>query len=143
MKFVDLDLNKSYTYADYLTWKFTETLELIRGKIFKMSPAPSAYHQMISTKLLSRIAYFLGNGSCQVFHAPFDVRLPLPPERSKDEEVTTVIQPDLSVICDPEKIDIRGCLGPPDWIIEILSPGTAQKDMNPNFAVYEHPRVRG
>lgn len=142
MKLADLDLHDSYTYADYLTWRFTETLELIKGKVFKMSPAPSSYHQVISTKLLSRIEYFLGNTSCQVFHAPFDVRLPLPPHRVKDEEITTVVQPDLSVICHPEKIDARGCLGPPDWIIEIISPSTAQKDMKEKFEVYENAGVK-
>lgn len=141
MKLTDLDLNGFYTYADYLTWNFTETLELIKGKVFKISPAPSSYHQVISTKLLFRIEYFLGNKSCQVFHAPFDVRLPVQPNQRKDEEITTVVQPDLSVICDPEKIDNRGCLGPPDWIIEILSPGTAQKDMKDKFDLYEQAGV--
>jgi len=142
MKLADLNLNDSYTYADYLTWSYTETVELIKGKIFKMSPAPSAYHQAISTKLLSRVEYFLGNTSCQVFHAPFDVRLPLPTHQKKDEEITTVVQPDLSVICDPKKIDARGCLGPPDWIIEILSPSTAHKDMKEKFEVYEKAGVK-
>ena len=142
MKLTDLDLNGFYTYADYLSWKFTETLELIKGKVFKMSPAPSSYHQIVSTKLLFRIEYFLGNKPCQVFHAPFDVRLPVQPDQKKDEEITTVVQPDLSVICDPEKIDTRGCLGPPDWVIEILSPSTAQKDMKDKFDVYEQAGVR-
>lgn len=142
MKLQDLDLDGTYSYADYLTWRFQETVELIRGKIFKMSPAPGLYHQKISTKLLTRIDYFLGNKSCEVFHAPFDVRLPLPPSRIKDEEIDTVVQPDISVICDASKLDKRGCLGPPDWIIEILSPSTVQKDIREKFQLYEFAEVK-
>lgn len=138
----DLDLSKTYTYAEYLTWKFEETVELIKGKIFKKVPAPSTYHQEISGNLFLKIGYFLGSKSCKVFHAPFDVRLPLPPQRVKDEEIQTVVQPDLSIICDQKKIDFRGCLGAPDWIIEIASPSTSRKDMKEKFEVYECSGVK-
>jgi len=142
MKLKDLDLSKAYTYADYLTWTFQETVELIKGKIFKMSPAPNTYHQEISSNLLLKIGYFLGNKSCKIFHAPFDVRLPLPPNHVKDDEIRTVVQPDISIICDLDKLDEKGCLGPPDWIIEIASPGTSKKDSKDKFEVYEYSGVR-
>lgn len=142
MKFQDLDLSKYYTYADYLQWRFEETVELIKGKIFKMSPAPSMYHQKISTKLLSRIEYALGHRNCNVFHAPFDVRLPLPKGKKTDDKIITVVQPDICIICDESKLDQRGCLGPPDWIIEIISPGTAQKDIKDKFEIYEASGVK-
>lgn len=138
----DLDLSKTYSYADYLTWTLDEAVELIRGKIFRMSPAPSPNHQRISRKLLVRLEYFFGNHTCEVFHAPFDVRLPLPPSRIKDEQIDTVVQPDICIICDRHKIDHRGCLGAPDWIIEILSPGTAKKDIRDKFDVYEFAGVK-
>ena len=135
MKLQDLDLSKSYTYADYLTWKIEETVELIRGKIFRMSPAPSWYHQEISSNLLFKLFYSLGGKACKVYHAPFDVRLPSPPGKTAPEKITTVVQPDISVICDLEKLDIKGCLGPPDWIIEIVSPNTANKDTQDKYEV--------
>ncbi len=142
MKFQDLDLSKRYTYADYLQWRFEETVELIKGKIFKMSPAPNRYHQEISIKLASRIEYFVRKNQCKVYNAPFDVRLPLPPEQRTDDKVDTVVQPDICVICDESKLDRRGCLGAPDWIIEILSPSTAQKDIKHKFEIYEASGVR-
>ena len=75
MQFSDLDLTKSYTYADYLKWQFDERIELIKGKIFKMSPAPSALHQRISGKVNNEIYNYLKGKHCQVYAAPFDVRL--------------------------------------------------------------------
>lgn len=138
----DLDLNKTYTYADYLGWFFEERIELIKGKIFKMSPAPNAYHQEISTSLILRIGYFLKNKGCKVYHAPFDVRLPKPGGKSRDENISTVVQPDISVICDKNKIDQKGCLGPPDWIIEILSPSTSKKDRTDKFELYQSSGVK-
>jgi Uma2 family endonuclease len=128
MKFTDLDLSKSYTYADYLTWDFPERLELLLGKIFPMSPAPSTGHQDISSTLMGQIIQYFKNRGCKVFSAPFDVRLPSPSERKKPEYIDTVVQPDLCVVCDLSKLDKRGCLGPPDWIIEIMSPSTSKKD---------------
>ena len=71
----ELDLNKTYSYADYLTWQFQDKLELIRGKIFKMSPAPSTTHQRISGKLHGRLFNFFEPHTCNLFAAPFDVRL--------------------------------------------------------------------
>jgi Uma2 family endonuclease len=135
------DPSLSYTYADYLKWKFEEQVELIRGKIFKMTPAPAPRHQQISIKLSSRIFYFLEKKKCQVFSAPFDVRLPTK-NKKKDNEITTVVQPDICVICDQSKIDGHGCLGAPDLIVEILSPGNSKKEVRLKFELYEEAGVK-
>ncbi|HFC01138.1 MAG TPA: Uma2 family endonuclease [Phaeodactylibacter sp.] len=137
-----LDLDKKYTYADYLTWQFDERVELIRGKIFKMSPAPNRFHQEISSELLFIIGNYLQKKSCRVYHAPFDVRLPLPPNKQKSTKINTVVQPDICVICDLSKLDVQGCNGAPDWIIEILSPATSQKDLTEKFDIYQHAGVQ-
>lgn len=142
MKSIDtLDLNGTYSYADYLKWRFKDRLELIKGKIFKMSPAPATRHQRISMRLSSEIFHLLKNRDCQVFAAPFDVRLPKFGTKS-DKEIYTVVQPDISVVRDPRKIDDKGCLGAPDWIIEILFPGNTRKEMDNKFDVYEESGVR-
>lgn len=135
------DPSLSYTYADYLKWKFEEQVELIRGKIFRMSPAPAPLHQQISIKLSSRIFAFLERKKCQVFAAPFDVRLPVK-NKKKDNEITTVVQPDICIICDESKIDGRGCLGAPDLIIEILSPGNTHKEVKLKHEIYEEAEVK-
>ena len=140
MEFTDLDLNKIYTYADYLNWAWEERIELIKGKIFKMSPAPLSIHQRIAARLHYKFANFLNGKNCEVFFAPFDVRLPL--KSKEDKDIITVLQPDLCVICDPTKIDVRGCLGAPDIVIEILSPGNNSKELNKKYAVYEESGVK-
>ncbi len=137
--FHQLDLNKSYTYADYLQWKFEERLELIKGKIFKMSPAPSMRHQRISGHIYREISWFLKGRTCQIFSAPFDVRLSK--KGSNDSEITTVVQPDICVICDESKLDERGCLGAPDIVVEILSPGNTKKEMRNKFQLYQESSV--
>lgn len=142
MKVEEPDLSGSYTYADYLTWQLDEMAELIKGKIFRMSPAPGSIHQKVSGEIFRQIANFLKGKPCQVFCAPFDVRLPQSKKRNADKEITTVVQPDLCVVCDPSKIDERGCLGAPDWIIEILSPHTSSKDLREKFDVYEEAGVK-
>jgi Uma2 family endonuclease len=137
-----LDLNKKYTYADYLTWQFNEMVELIRGKVFKMSPAPNTFHQQISGNLFSIIHQYLRKKPCRVFSAPFDVRLSLPPSLQENDQIDTIVQPDISIICDNSKIDERGCKGAPDWIIEILSKSTAEKDLKDKFLIYQHAGVK-
>lgn len=136
-KIENLDLSKQYTYGDYLTWRFSEMVELIRGKIVKMSPAPGLIHQKASSNLHIIIGSYLKNQPCQIFSAPFDVRLPLPPDMQSSDKVDTVVQPDISVICDPSKLDAKGCNGAPDWIIEILSPSTSKKDHTDKFEIYQ------
>ena len=137
----DLDLNKTYSYADYLTWQFQEKLELIKGKIFKMSPAPSTNHQRISRKLTGFMIYAFKNHSCELFIAPFDVRLLDKKKSALDKEIHTVVQPDLCVICDEAKIDERGGIGAPDLVIEILSPGNSNKEMKYKFDLYQEAGV--
>ena len=137
-----LDLKGSYTYADYLLWHFKERVELIKGKIFKMSPAPSSFHQDISWNLSREIDKVFRKTSCKMYAAPFDVRLINFKESTADNQITTVVQPDLCVICDRNKIDERGCIGAPDLIIEILSPGNSKKEMDIKYDLYEENGVR-
>lgn len=110
-----LDFEKTYTYADYLLWQFEERLKLIKGKIFKMAAVPSMQHQRIASRLHTYIGHYLLNQPCELFSAPFDVRL-LDKKKSikSNKEIYTVVQPDLCVVCDKEKLDERGCLGSPD-----------------------------
>lgn len=135
-----LDLNGTYSYADYLLWKFQERVELFKGKILKMSPAPNRRHQTISRNLTKGFLFSLNDKKCQLYIAPFDVRIPKKDEENK--EIFTVVQPDLCVICDPNKLDDRGCIGAPDLIIEILSPGNSKKEMKLKFELYEEAGVR-
>lgn len=138
-----LDNNGCYSYADYLNWQLEGAFELIKGKIQLMSPAPTARHQDVSRNLLLIIGNYLHKKSCKVFHAPFDVRLyDRKKSISANKEIFTVIQPDLCVICDKEKIDIQGCLGAPDWIIEILSKSNSKKEMHTKYALYEESGVK-
>ena len=129
-----------YTYADYVNFSFDEMVELIRGKIFKMTPAPSASHQRVSRELLVQIADCLKGKKCEVFTAPLDVILPV--EGKSFEASDRVVQPDICVICDASKIKEQGCFGAPDWIIEILSPHTAKKDLQDKFSLYEESGVK-
>lgn len=137
-----LDLNKKYTYADYLTWQFEDRVELIRGKVFRMSSAPNLSHQVISSNLHVIIGSYLLKKTCMIFSAPFDVRLPLPVDQQTPDKIDTVVQPDLSIICNPSKLDTQGCNGAPDWIIEILSPTTSKKDLTEKFDIYQHAGVQ-
>lgn len=129
-----------YTYADYLKWKFEERLELFRGKIFKLS-APNTKHQVIAGNIFVQVKTVLEGKRCFVFIAPFDVRLPVK-NKKKDDEITTVVQPDLGIVCDKSKIDERGCCGAPDLVIEILSPGNSQKEVQFKFELYEESGVK-
>ncbi len=135
-----LDLTKSYTYADYLLWQFKERVELIKGKIFKMSPAPNLRHQRISVRIFTNIYSFLSGKSCEIFIAPFDVRLST--KNKNEEAATTVVQPDLCIVCDDRKLDTQGCVGAPDLIIEILSPGNSKKEMRDKYFLYEENEVK-
>ncbi len=135
----DLDPEGSYTYADYLLWEFQERVELIRGRLFRMSPAPNRSHQEISTNLTGLLWSYFHNKPFRLYAAPFDVRLPVSRKTGND---TTVVQPDLCVICDESKLDERGCAGAPDLVVEILSPGNNRKEMREKFQVYEEAGVR-
>jgi len=137
-----LDLEKKYTYADYLTWQFDEMVELIRGKVFRMSPAPSEAHQWVVGAMHAQIFMYLKGKNCKSYPAPFDVRLELPIDKQTDKKNDTVVQPDICIICDLSKIDKSGCKGAPDLIIEILSKGTARKDLTEKYKLYEHAGVK-
>ena len=130
-----LDLSQRYTYADYLSWRFTEYVELIRGKVMRKMSAPVTAHQQCSMNFSGELHAYLKGKPCRVFAAPFDVRLTRSTGNG-DAQVRTVVQPDLCVVCDPAKLDRRGCLGAPDWIIEIVSPGTAAYDNHTKFDLY-------
>ncbi len=134
------DFSQSYTYADYLRWTIEERFELIKGKVFRMSPAPGVRHQEISQRVNYRLYGFLHDQACKVFTAPFDVRLPRKGKR--DQDIITVVQPDLCVICDPAKLDDRGCIGAPDIVVEILSRSNNRKELQLKFEVYEESGVK-
>ena len=140
MQLSDLDINKTYSYADYLQWKFEDRLELIKGKIFKMTPAPASKHQRISWVVSGELYHYLKGKICEAFSAPFDVRLPRK-HNNGDKQIFTVVQPDICVICDLTKIDSRGCMGAPDVVIEILSPGNNQTELRSKYEVYEESGV--
>ena len=127
-----------YSYADYLLWKFKERVELFKGKLFKMS-APSALHQEISMRLAGELYQFFKGKDCKVFYAPFDVRLLK--ESQDDKSIYTVVQPDICVICDRQKLTQRGCEGAPNLIIEILSRGTQYNDTKLKFDLYQEQGV--
>ncbi len=131
--------DKKYTYGDYLKWPDEERWEIIDGVPYDMSPAPSAKHQTISMRLSGILWSFFRDKKCQVFAAPFDVRLPRKDE--KDEDIQNVVQPDLSIICDQNKLDERGCQGTPTVVIEIISPSTAKKELNEKFNLYERSGI--
>ncbi|MFM2394395.1 MAG: hypothetical protein RLZZ546_2377 [Bacteroidota bacterium] len=129
-----------YTYADYLKFEYEEMVELIRGRIFKMSPAPRTNHQIVSMNLSNIIYNSFKEKTCRVFNAPTDVILPI--ANKKRETATTVVQPDIFVICDLSIIEDSGIFGVPDLIIEILSPHTKKKDLQNKYDVYEEAGVK-
>ncbi len=129
-----------YSYADYLRWTFEERVEIIKGKFFNMAPAPVRVHQEISVNLLTIFSNYLREKSCKVYHAPFDVRLPKNPKDPNDQ-IFSVVQPDLSVVCNHDFLDEKGCNGAPDLIVEIISPSTAKKDLNQKYQLYQENKV--
>ncbi|MBM0659046.1 Uma2 family endonuclease [Capnocytophaga genosp. AHN8471] len=129
-------INGLYTYAEYLLWQFEERVELLKGKLFKMS-APSIDHQRVSRKLSTKIDNYLEGKRCEVFSVPFDVVL-----KNPNGEDNTVLQPDLCVVCDPEKLaDGKRCYGAPDWVLEIVSPSNVEKELSKKMHIYEEAGV--
>ncbi|WP_163378603.1 Uma2 family endonuclease [Cyclobacterium sp. SYSU L10401] len=130
-----------YSYADYLTWQLDEMVELIKGKVFRSAAAaPRRIHQEISGKVFNKLFNFLEKHPCKVYVAPFDVRLPV--KSKKNEDIYTVVQPDICVICDKSKLDVMGCIGAPDLIVEILSPGSNKKELKNKYEVFEESGVQ-
>jgi len=139
-QFNELDASLTYSYSNYLNWLFPERVELIKGKIFKMSPAPSSIHQEVIGNIFLKLGNFLHKQHCKVFISPFDVRFPK--ESKNDQDVYTVLQPDICVICDRNKIDARGCIGAPDLVVEILSLGNTKMELLHKYRVYEEFGVK-
>lgn len=134
-----LDLSKQYSYADYLTWRIEERIELIKGWVRRMS-APSIAHKRISLKLSTQMENYLENFPCELFTAPTDVCLMK--KNDKNEDVKTVLQPDLLVVCDLGKLDKNRVVGAPDLVVEIVSPVNSNKEMQYKFELYEENGVR-
>ena len=133
--------DKKYTYGDYRQWPEDERWELIDGVAWNMSAAPNRRHQEISLALTLQIGNFLKGKKCKLYDAPLDVLLPGYEEQDEDD-VNTVVQPDILVICEKNKLTEKGCTGVPDWIVEIITPNTAKKDIDIKFHLYEHHGVR-
>ncbi|SHI62735.1 Uma2 family endonuclease [Desulfofundulus thermosubterraneus] len=129
-----------YTYADYASLPEEERCEIIDGVLY-MQAAPSRIHQEILMELSRQIANYLAGKPCKVYPALFCVRLPDGDEKS-DEDIKTVVEPDISIVCDQSKLDGRGCIGAPDMIVEITSPSSARKDRLEKFYKYERAGVK-
>lgn len=128
-----------YTLADCLTWDENERIEIIEGKAFMMA-APSRIHQKISGELFRQLANYLEGKKCEVSPAPFGVRL-FEQDGDRPEDVDTVVEPDISVICDRSKLDKYGCKGAPDLIAEILSPSSLRHDRLVKLNLYQRAGV--
>jgi Uma2 family endonuclease len=133
-----LDLDKEYSYFDYIKWTFSERVELIKGKILKVSPAPNRRHQGVVVSLCYNFENYFRNNECQWYPAPFDVRLHIPNGKKNH----TAVQPDLCVICDTSKLDDAGCNGTPDLMLEILSPSNQKHDLVTKYELYEEAEVK-
>jgi Uma2 family endonuclease len=132
----------TYTYSDYIKFTEDESVEIIDGRILAMSPAPSRIHQKIILKLSTQIENYItsNNGSCEVYLAPFDVIL-----KNDDEEISSsknIVQPDISVICDKNKLTDKGCIGSPDMIVEVVSPFNPSNDYIKKLNLYNIYKVK-
>jgi Uma2 family endonuclease len=133
--------DQRYTYGEYREWADDERWELIDGVAWNMSPAPSRRHQEIVGAVFSAFYNGSAGGPCRVYVSPFDVLLP-DFAAMKDDEVTTVVQPDVLVFCDTKVLTDAGATGPPTLLVEVLSPSTAAKDMRIKLELYERHGVR-
>jgi len=132
----DLDRSLRYSYEDYYSWKFTDKVELIDGQIFSYNKEIVLLsHQEILGNIFIQIASFLKGKTAKVIVGPLDVHF-------KNKETYTVLQPDICVICDKSKLDARGCIGAPDLVIEILSPGNSKMELLHKYRVYEEFGVK-
>ncbi|MDR0864714.1 MAG: Uma2 family endonuclease [Candidatus Symbiothrix sp.] len=140
---VYISRSKRYTYADYLSWMDDARRELIDGVVYDLLSAPTRFHSRISGSIFGRLWNYVAKrkGKCEIHHAPFDVRFPKNGETA-DDKIATVVQPDICVVCDPSKLDGKGCIGAPDLIVEVQSPSTAKRDLNEKFNLYEEAGVK-
>lgn len=141
MAIPDLKQDDRFSYADYLTWDDDKRWELIDGQAYCMTLAPSRRHQAWLGELYRQFSNYLLDKPCQVYLAPFDVRLPDASEDG-DDEIDTVVQPDIVVVCDQSKLDDRGAKGAPDLVVEILSPGSSKRDITVKFELYQRHGVK-
>jgi len=139
LAFEDIDLSLTYSYAHYLNWLFDDRIELIKGKVFKVC-GPARIHQQVSIHISSIIYNFLLGKPCKIYTAPFDVRFYKASKADKD--INTVLQPDICVICDGTKLDDKGCIGAPDIVVEILSPGNNKMELLHKYGIYEEFGVK-
>jgi len=141
MEQLNLDMNKRYSYADYLTWFDDVRRELYNGFIHLLSPSPNLKHQIIAGNLHLIIGNYLNKKQCKVFFAPSDVRFPKN-NNKEDKQIFTVVQPDIYIVCDLEKLDEKDCIGAPDLIIEVITPKYGKRDVKDKFKIYEENGVR-
>ncbi len=132
--------DQHYTYRDYRQWT-GERWELIHGVAYNMSPAPRIPHQGVSGEIFGQLRDFLKGQHCTPFHASVDVFFP-PLREMEEDDVDTVVQPDVLVVCDKTKIRNNGIWGAPDLVVEILSKSTSRKDQHEKFDLYERGGVR-
>ena len=126
-----------YSYRDYLSWPEGERWELVDGVAYAMAPAPYRGHQEIVGELYRQFANYLLDRPCRVYAAPFDVKF----NADADDNAPTVLEPDLVVCCDPNKLTPQGIHGAPELVVEVLSPASAIADRKRKFAVYERSGV--
>ena len=133
-------IEKYYTFADILSWSEDIRAEIIDGELYMMSP-PLRIHQYVQTQLFLQIGKFLEDKTCAVYVAPFSVR-PLEKDGDRPKDVDTLVEPDITVVCDHSKLDKYGCKGAPDLVVEILSPSTARRDRFVKLNLYNRAKVR-
>jgi Uma2 family endonuclease len=141
MGFAQKKTDVPFNYADFLKWPEEERWELIDGIAYNMSPAPSRAHQEIVRELVVHIGTYLKGKPCRLFSAPFDVRLD-DSELRNEEQIRTVVQPDIVIVCNEKKLDDRGCKGAPDLVIEVISRESASRDMKQKLSLYEKYGVK-
>jgi Uma2 family endonuclease len=132
--------NGPTNYAEYLQTPEGEIWQILEGEPMLMAPAPSEDHQRIVGNLFADLHQYLRGKDCVVRMAPYDVRLFV--EDKNDEDITTVVQPDIFVVCDRNKIDKRGCKGAPDFVVEVLSQSTSHIDRGLKLHLYKKAGVR-
>ena len=133
--FYQADRNGSYTLDDYYALPEDQRVELIDGYFYEML-APTFGHQTIGGEIYRQIANYIMDkgGSCRPFIAPVDVQL--------DCDERTMVQPDVGIVCDPDKIKRFGIYGAPDFLVEVISPSTKKKDYTKKLAKYMEAGVR-
>jgi len=136
---IALKTKGEFSYRQYKTWPDEERWELINGVAYNMTPAPNRKHQEIAGSIFNQFYNFLKGKKCKAYMAPFDVRLPLYNEN--EDDIINIVQPDVLVVCDKNKLDSKGAIGAPDLVVEILSPSTAAKDLREKMALYEQAGV--